>query len=626
MALPTTCGAAPSAVRPIGPAGVGGTLVLVDHESTTLAAVADVDGRALHLIDVEAGRRLASRELDARPSELVVLPDGRIVVALADRAALEVLVVEGGDAPALRPLCRKPTAVEPRGLAASVDGRRLFVVAGAAAALEIREGVGLEREDERPLGREPRKVLPSADGTRAFVSHAVGNDLSVVTLDTGLVRRIPLEERHDHELDELRKALRGIEQPDARRDALLAFETKLIEERDPNQWHRRRPAQGYALAHAAGRLFLPQVLVDTGTANHRSDGYGSGPSTVAASVAVVDEALGVAFQGSLAVDRGYFGRQEDRRPPCLLPRGAAVDDRRGLLLVTCLGADRLVSYDLWAAAPSLAPGPSWEVGEGPTGVVVDAAEQRAVVWSAFDRVLTLVDLRPGEEERPPRRVSVLTGPALDATVARGRSLFHRTGDPRIAADGRACASCHPEGGDDGLVWSTPDGPRRTPALAGRLEGTAPYGWQGSDASLDDHYRRALELLDGQTLRVAERTALTAYLGSLPLPPRRPVTDRAAVQRGREIFASSRAGCGECHRGERLSDGALHDVGSGNHADRGAAFDTPSLVGLAGRGGYFHDGRYGTLEELLEDPKRRMGHTSELPPAERQALVAFLESL
>ena len=31
---------------------------------------------------------------------------------------------------------------------------------------------------------------------------------------------------------------------------------------------------------------------------------------------------------------------------------------------------------------------------------------------------------------------------------------------RLSGDGRACASCHPDGRDDGLVWSTPNGPRQ----------------------------------------------------------------------------------------------------------------------------------------------------------------------
>ena len=44
-------------------------------------------------------------------------------------------------------------------------------------------------------------------------------------------------------------------------------------------------------------------------------------------------------------------------------------------------------------------------------------------------------------------------------IARGRALFRVTDDGRLSRDGRACASCHPDGRDDALTWSTPDGPR-----------------------------------------------------------------------------------------------------------------------------------------------------------------------
>src|SRR5262249_2017181 len=43
----------------------------------------------------------------------------------------------------------------------------------------------------------------------------------------------------------------------------------------------------------------------------------------------------------------------------------------------------------------------------------------------------------------------------------------------------ACTSCHPEAGDDGLVWTFKGlGPRRTQHLRGGLLGTAPFHWSG----------------------------------------------------------------------------------------------------------------------------------------------------
>src|SRR6185436_9732784 len=124
---------------------------------------------------------------------------------------------------------------------------------------------------------------------------------------------------------------------------------------------------------------------------------------------------------------------------------------------------------------------------------IDEATSRVVVWSAFDRVLDVVSL---EEYAVPALHDPDATPEASPGVARlalsrrastaapadldlGRRLFHAASDPRIAVDGRACASCHPDGRDDAIVWATPDGPRQTPMLAGRVTGTAPYGWTGN---------------------------------------------------------------------------------------------------------------------------------------------------
>ena len=134
----------------------------------------------------------------------------------------------------------------------------------------------------------------------------------------------------------------------------------------------------------------------------------------------------------------------------------------------------VVAYDADAGSPVSAPRRHWLVGAGPTGIAVDPEHHRAWVFSQFDRTLSSFDIgdneladdkgRPAPVEKT--ALAALREP-LPAEVATGRMLFHASGDPRISADGRACASCHPDGRDDGLVWATPEGPRRSILLAGR---------------------------------------------------------------------------------------------------------------------------------------------------------------
>lgn len=54
--------------------------------------------------------------------------------------------------------------------------------------------------------------------------------------------------------------------------------------------------------------------------------------------------------------------------------------------------------------------------------------------------------------------------------------------------------------------------------------------------------------------------------------------------------------------------------------------TPRLYALGGRRTYFHDGRYPSLDALLDDRSISTGETAALSPDERKALVGFLESL
>ncbi len=123
---------------------------------------------------------------------------------------------------------------------------------------------------------------------------------------------------------------------------------------------------------------------------------------------------------------------------------------------------------------------------------------------------------------------------------------------------------------------------------------------------------------------------------------------AEAKRGMELFRG-KARCTRCHSGFNFTDEKFHNVGIGwdtNTVDLGrymvtknpeeiGAFKTPTLREIARTSPYMHDGRFGTLEEVvnfynqggIKNP--HLDNTLiplELNDEEKQDLVAFLRGL
>jgi DNA-binding beta-propeller fold protein YncE len=630
----------------------GSTVALATRGDQTFAYIADEDGASLHVVDVGASKELGATPLDGRPSQILFLADGRLVVLLRDRARAQVFAVSGAPEH-LEARCGFDTPPEPLGLAVSPDDATLFVTSGWGRALTAFDARTLARAFEVPLPREPRAVVVSDDGATAYVSHAVGARASRVDLASRTVTEVSLrasDAQRDDALRSLRDQIAAARQahepiPEGAEDT-----EKVLAAAGPS-------CQGFALAKSTdpgGRLLAPQVLVDTGNAAERAPGYGDDSSaTEVPDVAVIDEKSGQPLAASLerANDSAAGGGdpRDPPRPECLLPRAAVMNPTRGSLLVSCFGIDAVVEYDARAASPARAERARWSVGAGPSGIAVEPAKNRAVVWSQFDHEVDVIDLGAGElvDDRgqppaPAARIALTSAPGQgpSSAVALGRVLFHAVGDTRIARDGRACASCHPDGRDDSLVWATPDGPRRSIMLAGRVRSTAPYSWGGSEADLRVHLSTTFDRLNGAGgLKSVELDALIAYVESLPPPPAASTTSAPSaalpidgageegkrVARGAQLFASAEVGCAGCHTGAEGTDNGVHDVASKGKVDRLAAFNTPTLRFVGGTGPYFHDGRYPTLHDLLASNADTMGHTKQLSPADLDALEAYLRT-
>lgn len=205
----------------------------------------------------------------------------------------------------------------------------------------------------------------------------------------------------------------------------------------------------------------------------------------------------------------------------------------------------------------------------------------------------------------------LTG---DDATDTGFELFHND-----AGQGIACASCHPEGGEDGRTWVFEDtGPRRTQPLNVGLEGTAPFHWKGDMEDIHMIARQVRQgAMGGIEQSIERQEALRDWMFALRPPnPLRPSTDSSAVE-GQQLFES--LGCTRCHAGPSFTSPVSADLGRG-------PLQTPALRGVAMRAPFMHDARSRTLEEAVADMVSTTTEREPLDDGEMQRVVAYLESL
>jgi len=285
------------------------------------------------------------------------------------------------------------------------------------------------------------------------------------------------------------------------------------------------------------------------------------------------------------------------------PFGIAVSDDGRTLVATAAGSDRVFTVDVASGAVLGRAA----VGAWPDGVALECdaagAPARAWVLSAFGAEVALVDLADPAAPRVEARIP-LEDPT-SAVVQRGRIAFHTAAASTTQTF--SCASCHPDGHTDQLLWvlATPvvtGGaqimPRSTMPCRG-LRDTAPFHWDGipgdpygginsasvhapvpPNADLADARSTVRHLVDGGLagtmlavgdpatndegkgglLSAADRDAMAEFLLDIPYPPApaRPATnvvgERARI--GMRLFhvdgdldpsKPEPNVCGDCHR-------------------------------------------------------------------------------
>jgi cytochrome c len=206
----------------------------------------------------------------------------------------------------------------------------------------------------------------------------------------------------------------------------------------------------------------------------------------------------------------------------------------------------------------------------------------------------------------------------DSREDTGHDIFHSNSGGNIA-----CASCHPEGGDDGRVWSFDKlGQRRTPSLRGTVQGTAPYHWGGEMQDFPTLVADVFQSrMSGPVLADDQTAALSGWVNRIPAPVAPAPLDPASAARGKTLFEGS-ASCSSCHGGAKLTNNASVDVGTGQ------AFQVPSLLGVGYREPFMHDGCASTLKDRFDGTCGGDLHGTilGLSDQDRSDIVAYLQTL
>jgi mono/diheme cytochrome c family protein len=239
-----------------------------------------------------------------------------------------------------------------------------------------------------------------------------------------------------------------------------------------------------------------------------------------------------------------------------------------------------------------APGETIAVAYAPDGTLVGQSREPALLW--------LVKPDSPADASAPRTISL----SPDSRADTGHLVFHAN-----SGGGLACASCHPEGGEDGRVWKFACvGDRRTQSLRGGISGSEPFHWDG-DMTTFPH------------LMADQSGALLKWIDTIPgLPARAQPSD--AVARGKELFNNASVACATCHLGARLTNNTTVDVGTGK------ALQVPSLLGLGWRAPLMHNGCASGVADRFGacGGGDKHGHTSNLSAGQITDLVAYLESI
>jgi hypothetical protein len=580
----------PAVTAAVPPPPISGGTMLVTHDGTTVV-VADPDRDLVYVVDVASRTLLQTIALQSgdQPGRVAEDGAGRVHVVLRGSGALVTLDPARGNV-----LARRAACPAPRGVAwdATTDS---VIVACATGELVTLPSAGGDATRNVTVERDLRDVMV-VDGA-VSVSSFRSSEVLDLTSNGAVSQRLSVQ-------SSVQLAQAGNVTPQVAWRTFLdaSGDTVILHQVHSNESVPTMVPGGYGGAGSSlgsDGCGDPKVVCLDGGFNDAGDQVSVDSAIVLADLTILGP------DGSLVSDNVFPGAAL-AVDVAISPDGAhalvaAAGNAFSPLLTTAL------YYPIGAIgdpAPTTAPMASLP---GPAVAVAFDGAGEALVQTLEPAALWIVV--PGTTQSTSIALSAIS------RADSGNDIFHTQAGAMIA-----CASCHPEGGDDGHVWTFDGELRRTPSLRGTIAGTAPYHWPGDIADFSTLVVDVYTLrMSGAQLDVQAETQLQEWVESIPPPPAPSWVDPAAAQRGHALFDS--AGCTSCHSGTKLTNNATVDVGTGG------AFQVPPLVGVGWRTPLLHDGCANTLTDRFTScATPGHGLTSTLSTANVSDLVAYLETL
>lgn len=541
---------------------IGGTLEVTPDN---LAIAADPDRDLIHIADVETMELLHTISLDDgdEPGRITLGDDGMAYIVLRGSGKVAAIDILAGTVAATHDACKEPRGIDYDSLEGS-----LFVACadGNLVTLDAGSGVLQGRDEIAPDLRDVVMVNGTRYTSQFRAADLVGTDGSRWTLP------------HVNESD----FVRGREEE---RIPNVAWRTRQTDDDEVLVLHQLSSTQEVPLEPRPDDGLDEEVSPYGGGGDFCSPGI----TEVAVSIVTDDSVSTVTVPDApLTVDAAM---SPDSNWIALAMPGAPEGEN------TVGFVDRDFGCEIIEPEPVNAQ----------VTAVAFANNGKLVAFSREPAQIMVMSVPGGSPN-----VIELTGESVYDT---GHEIFHRATD-----SGLSCASCHPEGTDDGFVWRFETlGARRTQPLDVGLEGTAPFHWDGDMGDMSILMGEVLAHRMGGKRQTPERQeSFQSWMFAQARPSAdNGLQDATLVDQGKQLFAAY--DCGSCHSGEKLGGELTTPV-------RGMPLQVPSLRRVSLRPPFMHDGRSKTIDDAVVDMIVSTTATNDPPEQDVEALVAYMKTL